>query len=436
MVWHIERVSVRVTQRGVGMNKKSKIFSLGLMILFLSMPLYMSYLPASQELGVYFQDTPGIRGFFLWIPRWLVAAGLGQQAASKLYLFFMNALTCLISYGCFGKMVSGKVSALAGSICYSFSVYSIYIRYNAGSMGEMAAYALLPLCLYGFMSVYTSEQRQGIWKGFGWMTASCVGMIYAHIPVALIVLAFLILGCVIMGRKNFRRMRWLFLVVGIGGSLLLGLPVLMPYLKSVSDGMFYIHDQQLFADRGLEIAELLTSFPVKVTAMEGNVIEGMVSYVPLGLPAVAALVVCVAGVCLVVRVRRLLFVAGISILLSLRVFPWNTLLALLPKAVSGALRTGIEHIGYPHRFLLIAILLSAFLVALLGDRVEKWVVAKHGAHKTLILGAFLGMVIAVNVFSGVYYMNNLLYMIPMEESITAIRDSWWFESEYLLYISK
>lgn len=456
MVWHIEKAWARVAQRGVGMNKKSKIFSLGLMILFLSMPLYMSYLPVGQELGVYFQDTPGIRGFFSWIPKWLVQAGLGQQAASKLYLFFMNALTCVISFGCFNKMVSGKVSALAGSICYSFSVYSIYIRYNAGSMGEMAAYALLPLCLYGFFGVYTGKSRQGIWKGIGWITVGCVGLIYAHIPVALIVLAFLISGCILMGKKSLQRMRPVVLSMGLGGSVLLGLPVLVPYVQAVSKGIFYIHDNELFTGRGLEIAELLTAFPVKVTAMEGNVIEGMVSYVPLGLPAVAALVVCVAGVCLggnlfgmepsgnpvcsskqnIVPVRKLLVIAGISILLSLRVFPWNTLLSLLPEAVSGALRTGLEHIGYPHRFLIIAILLSAFLVALLGDRVEEWAVAKYGEHEILIQGAFLGIVIAVNVFSGVYYMNNLLYMIPMEESITAIRDSWWLESEYLLYISK
>ncbi len=447
MVWHIERMQARVVQGGVSMNKRSKIFSLGLMILFLSMPLYMSYLPASQELGVYFQDTPGIRGFFLWIPKWLVWAELGQQAASKLYLLFMNVLTCLISYGCFGKMVSGKVSALAGSICYSFSVYSIYIRYNAGSMGEMAAYALLPLCLYGFYGVYTGKRRQGIWKGIGRMTAGCVGLIYAHIPVALIVLAFLILGCILMGKKSLQRMRPVVLFMGLGGSVLLGLPVLVPYVHAVSNGIFYIHDNELFTGRGLEIAEVLTAFPVKVTAMEGNVIEGMVSYVPLGLPAVVALVVCVAGVCLsgnrvgsskqdVVPAGKLLLAAGISVLLSLRIFPWNTLLALLPEAVSGALRTGLEHIGYPHRFLLIAILLSAFLVALLGDRVEKWAVVRHGGHEALILGAFLGIVIAVNMFSGMYYMNNLLYMIPMEGSISAIRDSWWLESEYLLYISK
>ncbi len=456
MVWHIERASARVTRGEACMNKKSKIFSLGLMIIFLSMPLYMSYLPASQELGVYFQDTPGIRGFFLWIPKWLVKAGLGQQAASKLYLFIMNALTVLISFGCFSKMVSGKVSALAGSICYSFSVYSIYIRYNAGSMGEMAAYALLPLCLYGFYGVYNSKRRQGIWKGIGWMMAGCVGLIYAHIPVALIILAFLMLGCVIMGRKSLQKMRPMVLTMGLGGSVLLGLPILIPYVQAVSNEIFYIHDNELFTGRGLEIAELLTSFPVKVTAMEGNVIKGMVSYVPLGLPAVVSLAVCVVGVCLggnlsgvrfgghssdiskqdVFPVGKLLLVAGISILLSLRVFPWNALLAWLPKAVSGGLRTGLEHVGYPHRFLTVAILLSAFLVALLGNRVEEWAQTRHKEYEELIPGAFLGIVIALNVFSGVYYINNLLYMIPMEESITSIADRWWLEGEYLLYISK
>lgn len=427
------------------MNKKSKIFAIALMIVFLSMPLYMSYLPASQELGVYFLDTPGIRGFFLWIPKWLQAVGLGQQAAGKLYLFGMNVLTCLISYGCFSKMASGKVSALAGSICYSFSVYSIYIRYSAGSMGEMAAYALLPLCLYGLYTVYTRDRRQCIFKGIGWMMVGCVGVIYAHVPVALIVLAFLILGCILMWKKSLQKMRPVVFAMGLGGSVLLGLPVLLPYVQAVQNGIFYIHDNELFAGRGLEIAELLTVFPVKVTALEGNTMGGIVSYVPLGLPAVIVLAVCVVCVCLKEHaiaesrkavIAKQIIIAGAATLLSLRIFPWNTLLALLPEAVGGGIRTGLEHIGYPHRFLMIAVLLLAFLAALLGDQVEEWATAKYSEHKELILGGFLAIVIAVNVFSGVYYMNNLLYMIPMKDSITAIRDSWWLESEYLLYISK
>lgn len=434
------------------MNKRTKIFSMALMIVFLSMPLYMSYLPASQELGVYFLDTPGIRGFFLNIPKWLQAVGLGQQAASKLYLLLMNVLTCLLSYGCFGKMMSGKVSALAGSICYSFSVYSIHIRYSAGSMGEVAAYALLPLCLYGIYTVYTQESRQGIWKGIGWMMAGCVGVIYAHVPVALIVLAFLVFGCVLMGKKSLRKMRPMVLAIGLGGSVLLGLPVLLPYVQAVSNGIFYIHDNELFTGRGLEIAELLTAFPVKVNAMEETV-----SYVPLGLPAVIVLVVCVVRVCLRVKpaglrmeetsgqrdgtgnvmlVPRLLIMAGVAMLLSLRIFPWNTLLAWLPEAVGGSIRTGLEHIGYPHRFLMIAVLVLSFLAAVLGDHVEELATIKYSEHKELILGGFLAFVIAVNVFSGMYYMNNLLYRVPMEDSITLISDTWWLESDYLLYISK
>ena len=85
---------------------------------------------------------------------------------------------------------------------------------------------------------------------------------------------------------------------------------------------------------------------------------------------------------------------------------------------------------------MIAILLLEFLAALLGDYVEKWAEIKHAQQKGLILGVLLGAVIALNVFSGVYYMNNLIYMIPMKDSVALLKDSWWIESNYLLYISK
>ncbi len=415
------------------MTKRTRIFSMAVMIIFLSMPLYMDYLPASQELKVYFLDTPGIKGFFLNIPGWLQKAGMGWQAASKLYLFLMNILTCLVSYHCFHKVVSGKFSALAGSICYSFSVYSIYIRYRAGSIGETTAYALLPLCLYGLYMVYTKDSRQQIWRGAGLLTAGCVCLIYAHVPMALIVLAFVVLSSVLMGKKIFQKMRAVVLVIGLLGSVLLGLPVLRPYLQAVSNGVFYIHDNELFVERGLEIAELLTVFQVKAT-----VAEQTLPRVSLGLPAVIVLAVCAIYVCLrkEARVSKSLAVAGVAILLSLRIFPWNTILALLPDKISGGIRTGLEHIGYPHRFLMIAVLISAFLVAVLGDSVEEWATAKYGGQRELILGGFLAAVIAVNVLSGVYYMNNLLYLVPMEDAISVLSDPWWMESDYLLYISK
>lgn len=43
------------------MSRRSKIFALAVMVLFLSSPLYMDYMLGSHELGIYFLDTPGLK---------------------------------------------------------------------------------------------------------------------------------------------------------------------------------------------------------------------------------------------------------------------------------------------------------------------------------------------------------------------------------------
>lgn len=151
------------------MSRRSKIFALAVMVLFLSSPLYMDYMLGSHELGIYFLDTPGLRGPFLKLPALFTKIGVSVQGSCKLYLLLMNFAACISSFWCFDRLAGGALAGLFGSICYVFSIYSISIRYLSCSLGEIAAFAVIPLVLYGFVCMnvsgiyvfWTAEEKTG-----------------------------------------------------------------------------------------------------------------------------------------------------------------------------------------------------------------------------------------------------------------------------------
>ena len=128
-------------------NRRQKnILFLGLVLLvFLSMPLYMNYLPAPERLGIFFLETDGIRGPFLRLPLFLHKMGLGIQACCKISVFCINLACLAVSFFCFSEVSGNCYAGFAGSFCYCFSVYYIYINMVRGSLGEMTAFAFLPL---------------------------------------------------------------------------------------------------------------------------------------------------------------------------------------------------------------------------------------------------------------------------------------------------
>lgn len=409
------------------MNKRTTLFGLVVLALFLSSPLYMNHIPASRQLGIYFLETEGIRGLFLTLPLLLVSMGLGIQGSCRLYILLMNLLACVTSYGAFRTVLRNPLSALAGSVCYCLSLYSVYIRYDAGSMGEMAAFAWLPLVILGLAGIYREDgwNRKSMTGAF-WLTVGMGGLFYAHIPVAMITLGFTVLACLLLGLGGRKLSQAMFSAGSLLFSLLLSLPVLLPYVRAVSGGLFYISDGSDFAGRGLMPVQLFQVF--FGYAGVSDELRSELTFVGLGLPFMAVLAVYLLLRLLGLPDKRtaglgdmLAALSGLAMVLSLKAFPWENIACL-----SGKIRTLLEHLGYPHRFLLMATLLLSLLVGLIGD----WT----AAHKEKLMGVYMTVIIACNVMSGVYLMNDLVYTVPADISYEAPAE--WQESGYNLYISK
>lgn len=414
------------------MNHRAKIFCITAMVLFLSAPLFLESLPAGNELMVYFLDTPGIRGLAAGFLRWL-GENAGLTGGAKIYLFLTNLLTCGLSWYFFRKITGENLPALAAGICYSFSVYSVFIRYDGGSMTEAAAYGLLPLCLYGFYVIYSESSCRKRLIGGLWLAAGLTLLFLTSVPTAVLCCFFVVSACLLMWKKTFREICGLIAAGSLALSAVLSSPVLLPYYRAFRAGYVYIRDGKVFSQRAAEVTQLLRTFAGRLNT------GSSFGYVPcLGLPLLAA------------GIAGLIFSAGeketqdrhfrgltktacalgfMALIFCLRIFPWEEIASL-----HDLVRAGLEQIGYPHRFLQFAVLLFSLLAGEAGVLLSLELRRRGSEKYGFVMGCYMVLAVICAVFTGVYYMNSLMYTTPavgME-----ITDPFWLETDYLLYIGK
>ena len=434
------------------MSRRSKIFALAVMVLFLSSPLYMDYMLGSHELGIYFLDTPGLRGPFLKLPFLFMKMGISVQGSCKLYLLLMNFAACVSSFWCFDRLAGGSLAGLLGSICYVFSIYSISIRYLSCSLGEIVAFAVLPLVLYGCVAgeqkiaeekqenaVKRKRNEKEFWnadriKGILVLTAGLTMVCWGSIPIAIVMISALFVAELVCLVAAFCKKRWKEGAEGLVGalasmtlSLLLSANLWKEWFAAAARGVKAVADGKSFAGRGLELTELLQVFIGRISAENTEV---NLNFISLGLPFLLVFtvwaVVRLLGFRIEEKRRRLLdgsCVASLCLMcLSLRIFPWEWI-----SSLSGTGRMILEQIAYPHRFLLPAVLLLSLAASLLAAE------GMERAGKCPdVAGILLGVVIFANVLSGVYLMDNLLYTTPIDHGYE-VTDPAFQEGEYYLY---
>ena len=173
---------------------KNILFVLLVLLAFLSMPLYLDYLPAAERLGIYFLEIEGIRGPFLWVPALLCRGGMEAQTCCKLYIFLVNLGGLLASFYCFSQVARNCYAGLAATFCYCFSVYYVYVYMVRGSLGEMTAFVFLPIYGLGLWRLYTWETgRKDYWKSGVPLTLGLQGIWLSCVPLGLVFSGFMLL---------------------------------------------------------------------------------------------------------------------------------------------------------------------------------------------------------------------------------------------------
>lgn len=413
-------------------RRRKNILFLGLVLLvFLSMPLYMNYLPASERLGIFFLETDGIRGPFLWLPLLLRRMGLRIQACCKISVFCINLGCLATSLFCFSKVAGNCYAGFAGSFCYCFSVYYVYINMVRGSLGEMTAFVFLPLYGLGLWQLYTwAPDRKGYWKSGIPLGIGLSGLWLSCIPVAFIISALTLLAALLLAPRTFRRRTFAVLALSACAAAVLTAGLTVPYAKKMLSGNLYADTAagNSFAARALLPSQLL--MPFHGNSNYDYEPQDHSGHIGLGLPFLLLIMLWTVETFLGKRKidscvwRQICFLTGLcvfSALLCTTAFPWRLL-----TQIGWPLRMLAEHIGYPWRFLAPAVLSGSMAVALYGGRI--WKTGKKA------MASFLLVVTVCNVLSGIYLMNSLLYTTEPNPSYEA--ETRCQEAEFIFYISE
>ena len=205
------------------------LFGIGVMLLFLSSPLFMTYLPNMGELQFYFCQNDGLRGPFLTIPLLLLRAGMDRLLICQIYILIVNLFTCVCSWYAFAQITDNKYAGLAGSLFYSLSVYSMMIRYDKGLLGEMTAYAWMPLVICGIWGLILGDQKKTrLYTGIS--AAGLAGVLYSSVPLGIMAyIVILLTGMVFFAKRKTgkRRLWWMAAIVL---PILAAQPVLRPWM--------------------------------------------------------------------------------------------------------------------------------------------------------------------------------------------------------------
>ncbi|MFR5864718.1 MAG: serine hydrolase [Acutalibacteraceae bacterium] len=98
--------------------------------------------------------------WLLYFPAWLVTAGVGVVTAYKLNVMLVTVMTLLIAFFCAKAAFGDDRSAFTAAVTYGFSGYFAIDTYTRAAVGEMTAFAFVPLVFLGLWSILCGDKKK------------------------------------------------------------------------------------------------------------------------------------------------------------------------------------------------------------------------------------------------------------------------------------
>ena len=174
--------------------------------------------------GVFYGD------FLLYIPAVLRLVGFTLQGSYQIYVLLVNIATVLVSYWCFSRIFSDRLSGFLGAALYSLNLYRLTNLYTRAAVGEYSAMIFLPLILYALWAVFMLPTEAPGYKKL-WIPGviGYSGLILTHILTCGMAAIFTILVCLVCIRRVFRKDTFVVLAKIVIYTTLLCLWFLVPF---------------------------------------------------------------------------------------------------------------------------------------------------------------------------------------------------------------
>lgn len=179
--------------------------------------------------GVFYGDA------FLYFPAFLRLLGFSIQDSYKFFVVFINLGTILLSYYSFRKMFSDEKTALLGCLAYTLAPYRLMDMYTRAAVGEYCAMMVFPLILCGFYLAFQDSGKENWWKHAILISLGLTGTIQSHVLSTLTACFIILLTCLILIKRVFRKYVFRSLVSAAILTVLLNLNFIIPFLDFYSE---------------------------------------------------------------------------------------------------------------------------------------------------------------------------------------------------------
>ena len=390
--------------------------------LLASLPLFSNYLYFGHDLDYHLQritamaaelsygqfpvrlTTDSLNGYgyanplcycelFLTLPALLYNAWLPLRTCYQVYIFAVTLATAAIAYYSFGTITASRKLGLLGAGLYTLSCYRMVCIYVRAAVGEYTAIAFLPLILAGLYNIYTTEKpRFAQWAP---MAFGMAALVQCHLLSCELIALLLVVFCLLRLRETLRPARLLAWLKAALLALALSAWYFFPFLISTREINLMVNGPLIgkIQGQGTYLVQLFSPFGCGYGGTADGTSNDMT--LTIGLPLAVGFMLVIY--CLLRRerwqqretLRRMQTAFGFAMLtlvLSLRVFPWDGVQNWLGRA-AGKMAGMFQ---YPWRFLSLATVLLCLAVLLAVQLLqEKNVCLAKGAAAALAACALL-----------------------------------------------
>lgn len=202
---------------------------------------------------------------FLYIPAILVSKfNILVIPAYKIFLVIISFFTFIATYISVKGIFKNKHIAWIASILYIFSLYRLTDIYVRAALGEILAFAFIPLILYGFYNCLFDDNKKW-WV----LVIGLTGLIYSHLLSVLIMGIFFAIFVILNIDKVFKNKKVFFnLLKAAVITILLTVAYFGPMLEQKNDDVFNVDGRSIYSSEEVE------TFASSIGMMFSSTIKG------------------------------------------------------------------------------------------------------------------------------------------------------------------
>ncbi|MCM1154770.1 MAG: hypothetical protein NC314_01705 [Roseburia sp.] len=305
----------------------------------------------------------------LYFPAMLRLLGIPVITAYKIYVLFVNIATTATAYFCFGHIWSERKIAVVVSMAYVTSAYRLVDIYVRAAVGEYSAMLFFPFIALSIFQIYKEKENDKTerHKNAFWLCLGMTGLLESHILSTEMMIFMLILVCIMLWKRTFRKTVLLTYLSAIADTLFLNLYFIVPFLDYYSSMCANVNADM----RQIKQIQSSGAYPLQYIGFFRNIFGLDSIHIEERMqlsPGPLLLLALIPGFIIHnkkknKKVSIYLFFSLFILFFSSNLFPWDF---LAEHFIVGNM---LAQVQFPWRYLAIAVL---FLTLLLGEVLQEF----------------------------------------------------------------